>query len=100
MSVDRNSVAAWLGRAATAGGAGVAMLVCCVTTAAIASGGLAAAGGILRTPWLIAAGLVVATLAVADIVVRRTGHRIGGTNRCPPSTTDTDPAASKEPSNR
>ncbi|MFI7523378.1 hypothetical protein [Micromonospora globbae] len=95
MSVDRNRIAGWLGGVAGAGGAGIAMLVCCTTTVAIAGGGLAAAGGILRSPWLIVAGLAVAALAITAIVLRRTGHTSAGAHCCPLSATDQDPAAAK-----
>jgi hypothetical protein len=73
MSTDRNRIASWLRGVAGVGGAGIAMLVCCTTTAAVAGGGLAAAGGIVRSPWLITAGIIVAALAIAAVVVPRTG---------------------------
>jgi hypothetical protein len=90
MSVDRARIAGWLGGIAGAGGAGIAIVVCCATTAAIAGGGLAAAGGILRSPWLITAGLVVAALAIAAIVLRHTGHTGVGEDCRPPTVTRTD----------
>ena len=93
VSADRTRIAGWLGGAAGAGGAGIAMLVCCTTTAAVAGGGLAAAGGLLRSPWLITAGLIVAALAVAAIVVRRAGHTRVGEDCCPPAMSDPDTAA-------
>ncbi len=74
MSTDRATVAGWLGGVAGAAGAGIGMVVCCVTIAAIAGGGLAAAGGILRSPWLVGAGLVVAVLATAAIILRRSAQ--------------------------
>jgi mercuric ion transport protein len=90
MSVDRARIAGWLGGIAGAGGAGIAIVVCCATTVAIAGGGLAAVGGILRSPWLITAGLVVAALAIAAIVLRRTGHAGVGEDGYPPTVTHTD----------
>jgi hypothetical protein len=98
MSTDRNRIAGWLGGVAGAGGAGIAIVVCCTTTVAIAGGGLAAAGGIVRSPWLITAGLIVVALAIAAIVVRRTGRAGVGEDCCAPSVTDTDPAVSKQAS--
>jgi hypothetical protein len=100
MSVDRVRIAGWLGGIAGAGGAGIAMVVCCTTTVAIAGGGAAAAGGILRSPWLITAGLVVAALAIAAIVLRRTGHTDVGEDCCPPTVTATDLTAGKPKSKR
>jgi hypothetical protein len=95
MSVDRARIAGWLGGIAGAGGAGIAIAVCCATTAAIAGGGLAAVGGILRSPWLITAGLVVAPLAIAAIVQRRPSHPGGGDDGCPPTVTRKDLTAGK-----
>jgi hypothetical protein len=80
MSTDRNRIASWLSGVAGAGGAGIAMLVCCPTTKAVA-------GGILRSPWLITAGLVVAALAIATIALRRTGHAGIGEDCYPPTVT-------------
>src|SRR5262249_38187850 len=101
MSVDRGRVAGWLGGAAGAGGAGIAMLVCCTTTAAAAGGGLAATGGVLRSPWLIAAGLVVIALALAAFIVQRTGRPNAGADVCcPPSMVDPLPAPREETSQR
>jgi mercuric ion transport protein len=101
VSVDRGRVAGWLGGAAGAGGAGIAMLVCCTTTAAAAGGGLAAAGGVLRSPWLIAAGLVVVALALAAFIVQRVGRpNAGGDPCCPPSVANSRPAPPKETSQR
>jgi|SRR6476619_2563175 hypothetical protein len=79
MSVERTTIARWLGGVAAAGGAGIAALFCCAAPAAAAAGGLTAAGGILRNPWLLTAGiLVVAALAIAALVLRRTDwDRVG-----------------------
>src|SRR5262249_26046335 len=94
MSVDRGRAAGWLGGAAGAGAAGIAVLVCCTPpTAAAAGGGLAAAGGVLRSPWLIAAGVVVIALALAAFIVQRTGRPNAGADPCcPPSMVDPRPA--------
>ena len=107
MSGGRDRVAGWLAGVAGAGGAGIAMLVCCATTAAVAGGGLAAAGGILRSPWLIVAGLVVAALAIAALVVKRTGRHPGSgepagadTGCCPTAVTGTGPAVTRQPGRR
>ncbi len=100
MNTDRGRIAGWLGGIAGAGGAGIAMLVCCTTTAAVAGGGLAATGGILRSPWLIVAGLIVAALAITAIVLRRAGRTGVGEDCCPPSTTDTDLNAAKQAGKR
>jgi hypothetical protein len=74
VSADRRRVADWLGGVAGVGAAGIAMLVCCATTIAAAGGGVAAAGGILRSPWLIIAGVVLSAVAVAAIILRRSGR--------------------------
>ena len=81
MSSDRNRLAGWLRGVAGAGRAGIAMLVCCVTTAAVAGGGLAAAGGVVRSPWLIAVGLIIAALTIAAVVLQRIG-RVGVDEAC------------------
>jgi hypothetical protein len=95
MSVDRARIAGCLGRIAGAGGAGIAMVLCSTTTVAIAGGGLAAAGGILRSPWLITADLVVPALAIAAIVLRRTAHSGVGEDGCRPTVTQADLTAGK-----
>jgi mercuric ion transport protein len=98
MSTDRRKIAGWLGRV---GGAGIAMLICCTTTAAAAGGGFAAAGGVLRSPWLIAGGLVVVAMAVAALIVQRIGrHDASGDECCPPTRFDPRQTAPKETSQR
>ena len=85
MSVERKRAAGWLGGAAAAGAAGIVAAFCCAPAAAVAGAGVAATGGILRNPWLISAGiLIVAVLAIAALVLRRTG---GAENCCPPTVT-------------
>ena len=93
MSVERSEVASWLGTGAAADAAGIAAVFCC-TPAAVAGASVAATGGILRNPWLITAGiLIVAALAIAALVLPRTG---GAENCCPPTVTDTDLTAKME----
>ncbi len=55
-------------------------------------------GGILRSPWLITAGLILAALAIAAIVLRRTGRAAVGDDCCPPLVIETDLTATTEAS--
>lgn len=88
MSVERKRVAGWLGGIAATGASGIAAVFCCTPAAAVAGASVAATGGILRNPWLITVGiLLVAAMAIAALVLRRTG---GAENCCPPMVTDTD----------
>lgn len=95
MSVDRGGIAGVLGGVAGSGAAGIALLVCCATTATAAGGGLATTGGLLRSPWLIVAGVLIVALAGAAAIVHRTG-RGGFDSCCPLSEADLQPAATKE----
>jgi hypothetical protein len=97
VSVDRSRIAGWLGGVAGAGAAGIAMLVCCATTTtAAAGGGLAAAGGVLRSPWLIVAGLVIIVLAAPRSLCGTAATAPAVVPYGAPSAADPQPAATNE----
>jgi mercuric ion transport protein len=86
------------GRGATALslGAAVLVIVCCAGPALLAAGVLGAVGGFLANPWVIAAAVGLAILAVT-LVARRRSH---GEDCCAPTDPDsqersTDHSATK-----
>jgi|UPI00067EACD0 hypothetical protein len=78
------------GPLAVAGGA-LAVVVCCAGPALIAGGVLAGLGGVLTSPWLLGAGLLVVAAAVGYTLRRRAA---GKAARCCPTPPGADgPAA-------
>jgi mercuric ion transport protein len=50
-----------------AAGAGLLLIACCAGPALIAGGALAGIGGFLRSPWVIAAGVLLVVVAVLAV---------------------------------
>jgi mercuric ion transport protein len=50
-----------------AAGAGLLMIACCVLPLLIAGGALAGIGGFMRSPWVIAAGVLLVVVAVLAV---------------------------------
>ena len=72
-------------------GVGALLILCCAAPVLIAAGTLGALGGILSSPWLLAAGGALLLAALVATVLQVRGHsRSAGTSRssdedsCPP----------------
>ncbi|WP_371811951.1 hypothetical protein [Kocuria sp. TGY1127_2] len=59
------------------------MVLCCALPLLIAGGALAGVGGVLGSPWVISAGLVVVAVAVIASLRRRRRNDVQGC--CPPT---------------
>lgn len=84
------------GTGTAAAGIGVALLMiaCCALPVLITGGALAGLGGLLGSPWLIAAAVVLVAAAIAVVVRRR---RSGRGACCPPTGTATYPVDRETP---
>ena len=65
-------------------GAALAMVVCCAGPALIAGGVLTGLGGVLTSPWLIGAGVLVIAAALGYTLRRRAAGMAA--RCCPPGT--------------
>lgn len=80
MNTPDNDSGGFGGLLAVAGGV-LAMVACCAGPALIAGGVLAGLGGVLTSPWLLAAGVLVVAAAVGYTLRRRARKATGC---CPP----------------
>jgi len=86
-------------------GAGVALAVCCTVHLVVLAGGVGVVGGVLGgvvgNPYVIVAGLVMLTGAIAALVVRRAGRSGVAGGCCPPSAgTEVDRASRRDTGTR
>lgn len=80
MNTPDNDSGGFGGLLAVAGGV-LVMVACCAGPALIAGGVLAGLGGVLTSPWLLAAGVLVVAAAVGYTLRRRARKATGC---CPP----------------